>query len=169
MMVVARFLVMADPNTMPPPPQSPPVWMPAPVGHAMAPRMDMMPMASLLGRIIGFALLFIGTLVAVVFASYGGGCYTAANSCNANTLAAAANGILTARILWVIGLFFLGAAAGLKLHFGLRAPTSGRAEDYQFVIADRRFNGLLFLVSIVLLLVVLVNLSGPGYPTGIFP
>jgi hypothetical protein len=139
--------------------------MPAPPpSYPTAPRRDMMPMAALIGRVLGFTLLFVGTLVAVVLASYGGNCFNTTSGCNSNTIANAANGILTARILWAIGLFFLGASAGLKMHFSLRAPSGGSAEDAQWIIADRRFNGLLLILSIVLLFALLLSLMTLGFP-----
>jgi hypothetical protein len=131
--------------------------------------MDMMPMASFMGRAVGFLLLFIGTLVAVAFSTPGGGCYDQSPDSGGGSsyIMGAANAILVAKILWAIGLFLVGAGAGLKLHWSLSAPSSGRPEDTQFIVSDRRLNGILLLVCIVLLWLLLMipaGVAGPGAP-----
>ncbi|MCI4368456.1 MAG: hypothetical protein L3K09_02690 [Thermoplasmata archaeon] len=122
-----------------------------------------------LGRALGFILLFAGSLVAVVAASYGGGCWTSVTSCvnNASWASGVANAILTSKILWVIGLFFLGAASGLKLHWELPMPSSGGSDQVAFVIADRRLNGLILILCIVFLFLILLTVNIlPLYPPG---
>jgi len=115
--------------------------------------MEMMPVAAFWARAIGFLLLVVGTLMAVAFATPGGGCYVANADCGfgSSYLTGAANAFLAAKVLWTLGLLFLGAGAGIKMHWSLHPPASGRAEDVTYVVADRRLNGLLLLVVIVLL------------------
>jgi hypothetical protein len=116
----------------------------------------MMPMASFFLRMLGFTILFLGTLIAVAFANPGGGCFsTGSTACGAGSSFAtgAATAILTAQVLWAIGLFLIGAGAGLKIHYGLQAPAGGTPEAYQFIQKDRRTNSVLLMIVIVLLFV----------------
>ena len=145
----------------PPPPNAPPLaWTPI---SPPSRRFDPMTMAAFWGRAIGFVLLFLGTLIAVAFATPGGGCFTAPPACGGGStfITGAANAILAAKILWAIGLFFLGAGAGLKLHWGSPRPTGASSDEYRFVIHDRRLNAILLFASIVLLWLLLA-------PTGTF-
>lgn len=144
------------PPSPPPPGAPPPVWMPT-AAQPLVPRASLVPLLSLWGRIAGFVLLFVGTLVAVAWGNPPGGCFSSPGSCGGFT-AAEANAILVAQILWTIGLFFLGGAAGVKLHWGLQNPTSGRPEDVRWVIADRWVNVLLVLLSIWLLFLLLTGI-----------
>ena len=116
---------------------------------------DLHALVTFWGRALGFTLLFVGTLVYVAFYSEPGNCFTDPTSCS-SFVSNAATAALAARVLWSIGLFFLGAGAALKLHWKLAAPTGGTPEQYAWVTADRRFNGLLVVLSIVLLFVLLV-------------
>ncbi len=101
------------------------------------------------GRILGFLLLFIGTLVAVVAGSVQPVCYASSGCANwPMTWAWAA---VTGEILWTIALFFLGASSGLQLMNGLKAPTGGTPEEYRWVQTERWFNFLMVALSIVLL------------------
>lgn len=119
-------------------------------------------------RALGFLLLFIGTLVAVAFATAGGGCFTTNPDCGPGSgfLTGAANALLAAKILWVIGLFFVGAGAGIKLHWGLGRSSNATPEELRALIHDRWLNGILVLTSIVLLWLLLgmvvLGLAGTG-------
>ena len=127
-------------------------------------------MIAFLSRFIGFTLLFIGALVAVSFGYPGGGCFqnpTSPPTCAAGStfVTGAATAILAGHVLFALGAFFLGAGAGLKLHFSLQAPASGDREAMRWVMADRWFNGLIIVVSIWILWSLLVGV--PFFASGI--
>lgn len=141
----------AAPSSAPPPP--PPTWtsLPSPQRSGMVSLS--IPSLAFWSRALGFVLLFIGTLVAVAFASAGSGCFSTNPDCGLGSgfLTGAANALLAAKILWAIGLFFVGAGAGIKLHWGLGRSSSATPEEVRATIHDRWFNGILVLTSIVLL------------------
>ncbi|MFI5415161.1 MAG: hypothetical protein ACHQ16_05805, partial [Candidatus Lutacidiplasmatales archaeon] len=114
-------------------------------------------------RAIGFFLIFAGTLVVVLGASPGGGCYTNTGSCGTGFLGQVANSIWAAKILWVLGLGALGAGAAIRLHWGLQRPENAGPEQTNWILADRRMNGLLFLISVILMLVLLLTFWPPGF------
>jgi hypothetical protein len=136
------------------------MWMPMPVASPAA-RALPWPMLSLWGRALGLILLFVGTLVVVVGATVGGNCFTSATACTGNTswFAQVANSILTAKILWTIGLFFLAVGASAKLHWGLQAPTSGKTDDVNWVMAERRANYWILTISIILMAILLFTVN----------
>ena len=143
------------------PPPPPPMWMP--VAAAATP--NYWPLIAFWGRVIGFILLFVGTLVQVIWGSYPASCVNGATGCTAGNLTSYlqgdANAILTSGILWALGLFFLGSGAGIKLHWVLkRPPAQASAEELSAWVADRRLNGILVLVTVVLLFAVLVYYHG---------
>jgi hypothetical protein len=141
------------------------MWMPMPVPPKRA-AIDPWPLLGFWMRAIGFLLIFAGTLVVVLGASPGGGCYTSAGSCGTGFLGQVANSIWAAKILWVLGLGALGAGAAIRLHWNLQWPDNATPEHVTWLLADRRFNAILFLVSIVLLLILLLTF---GVPTGLIP
>ena len=111
-------------------------------------------MMSLILRLLGFTLIFVAALIAVSFTYPGGGCFQGTTpSCAAGStfVTGAASAILAGHVIMALGAFLLGIGAGMKIHYGLQAPTSGQKEDYRFVIADRWFNGLVVLVAIWIL------------------
>ncbi|MCI4350011.1 MAG: hypothetical protein L3K15_00620 [Thermoplasmata archaeon] len=146
----------------PGPAPPPPMWMPvAPAGT-----MNPWPMIAFWGRVIGFVLLFVGTLVQVIWGSFPANCVAGSTGCTAGNLnsylQANANAVLASGIIWSLGLFFLGSGAGVKLHWVLkRPPAQASPEDLAAWVADRRLNGLIVLFSIVLLLIIM--LAGHGY------
>ncbi len=101
------------------------------------------------GRILGFLLLFVGTLVAVVAGAIEPACYTTSGCTNYGMTWAWA--VLIGEVLWTIALFFLGASSGLQLMKGLPAPKGGTPEEYRWVLTERWFNFLMVALSIVLL------------------
>ena len=107
-------------------------------------------------RAIGFLLVFLGTLIAVVATTPGGGCFTSPGSCGTGFLGQAANGAYAAKLLWVLGLGAIGAGAGIRLHWGLRASRDQSPEELQLVAASRRANWIVIVLSIVLLLTLLL-------------
>jgi hypothetical protein len=131
---------------------------------------DPWPLLGFWARAVGFLLLFLGTLIVVSFASPGGGCVTTPSSCS-GFAAQALNAVLAGKILWVLGLGALGAGAAIRLHWGLRMPENPRPDEVNFVLADRRANGLLFILSMALLLLLYFQSSfltlGLGLPPGL--
>ena len=150
---------MGAPQGSAPPP--PPMWMPMPVQPSPAARPIPWMMLSFMSRIIGFLLLFVGTLLVILGASIWGGCVTDPASCvgNASWLSGVYNYIIAGKILWAIGLLALGGGAGMKLHWSLQAPAQGRPEEIAFVSAERRANYLTLLVSILLMAVLLLTVN----------
>jgi hypothetical protein len=134
------------------------MWTPMPVPPPRA-AVDPWPILGFWTRAIGFFLIFAGTLIAVLGASPGGGCYTSPGSCGTGFLGQVANSIWAAKILWVLGLGALGAGAAIRLHWGLQRPENATPEQTNWLLADRRMNGLLFLISVVLLLVLLLTFA----------
>lgn len=117
-------------------------------------------MLSLWGRALGLLLLFVGTLVVVVGATIGGNCFASAGNCTSTSwYSQVANSILTAKILWTLGLFFLAVGASAKLHWGLQAPTSGKSEDMTWVMAERRANYWILTLSIILMAILLFTVN----------
>ena len=126
---------------------------------------DPWPILGFWTRAIGFFLLFAGTLIVVLGASPGGGCYTSPGSCGAGFVGQVANAIWAGKILWALGLGALGAGAAIRLHWGLQMPENSTSDHVAWIVSDRRMNGLLFIVSVVLLLVLLLTFSVPiGIP-----
>jgi hypothetical protein len=112
------------------------------------------------GRILGFLVLFVGTLVAVAAGSVQPVCF-ASSGCSAygGTWAWA---VIIGEILWTIGLFFLGGSSGLQLMRGLKAPVGGTPEEYRWVTTERWFNFLMVALSIVLLWFLLSGIQTLG-------
>ena len=148
---------MGAPQGSAPPP--PPMWMPKPVQPSGGSRPIPWSKLSFLFRVFGFLLLFVGSLIAIVGASVWGGCITDPTSCGTSWLSGVLNYIITAKILWALGLLGLGAGAGLKLHWLLQNPSQGRAEDLQYVLAERRANYVMLFISILLLAVLLLSVN----------
>jgi hypothetical protein len=133
------------------------MWMPMQVPPKRA-MMDPWPLLGFWTRVVGFFLLFVGALVAVAGASPTGTSCSSASACS-SFVSQAADSILAARILWILGLGALGAGAAIRLHWGLRMPDTAKPDQVTWILADRRMNGLVFLVSIILMLVILVDAS----------
>ena len=102
-------------------------------------------------RLISFVLLFLGGILVLVFATYGGGCVTSAGSCvgNANWLSAAYNAALVARLLFLLGLSGLVLASAMRLQWGLQPPQGARMEDIRYIVGERWLNG--FLIALLVL------------------
>jgi hypothetical protein len=129
------------------------MWMPMPVPPKRTITItDPWPLLGFWTRVVGFFLLFAGAIVVVAGATPGGNCYSS-SGCS-GFLSQAANAVLAARILWVLGLGALGAGSAIRLHWGLRMPEGAKPEDVTWAIADRRTNALIFIVCVVLLFVI---------------
>jgi hypothetical protein len=130
-----------------------------------------MDMLSRLAKVIGLALVFVGVLLVVAGGSVPGSCFTTGTNCSAsgtNFPSQLANVLLVGKLLFVIGLAAFMTGAFVKMR-GLQNPPSGKREDLDYVIADRRFNGLLIIVCLLLMAFTLftVNMApivGPGIP-----
>jgi hypothetical protein len=161
---------MSGPPAPPPPPIAPlsqgppPSWTPPAQTHTWGslpgphrgPTIELWPFLGLWLRAGGFLLLFLGTLIAVLGATPGGGCYTNTASCGTGFFGQAANALLIAKILWVLGLGGLGAGAGIRLHWGIHMPLNPSADETTWLLAARRANWTLLILSVVLLLVLLL-------------
>ncbi|MFZ0891658.1 MAG: hypothetical protein WAN77_04555 [Thermoplasmata archaeon] len=140
----------------PPPPDTtayfPPAPPPAPAS-GMKMMMPKLPWTSLefLAKAGGFLLIFIGTLVAVLFVSIPASC-VGTGGCGTGTLQGLLNAFIAARVLWTIGVFGIGAGAGLKLLQINQAAESGSVPEDKmpWLMRQRRSNGVLFILSLLL-------------------
>jgi hypothetical protein len=145
----------------PPPPPSPlsaipppvPGWTPPPSPPRTVSLDRLESLAVAWGRILGFLILFVGTLIAVAAGSVEASCFSSGgcSGFDGNWAWAAVLG----RVLWTVGLFFLGGSSGLQLMYGLKAPTGGTPEEYRWVRGERWFNFIVLVLSLLLLFVLL--------------
>jgi hypothetical protein len=159
----------------PPPPDTtayfPPAPPPAPAS-GMKMMMPKLPWTSLefLAKAGGFLLIFIGTLVAVLFVSIPGSCVGGANPCSQSTVQGLYNAFIAARVLWTIGVFGIGVGAGLKLlQINQVAESGSIPEDrMSWLLRQRRANGVLFIVALLLFAFLLWTVTAipGGIPTG---
>ncbi|HZY91147.1 MAG TPA: hypothetical protein VFG07_00015 [Thermoplasmata archaeon] len=114
-----------------------------------------------LSRILGFVLLFIGTILVVAGASIWGGCIvqTGASPCGAAWLSGVLNYIVVGKILWAIGLLGLGGGAGMKLHWSLQMPSTRSADELSFIARERWANYAVLLLSVLLMAVLLLTVN----------
>jgi len=128
-------------------------------------RTDMRHLLVLGGRALGFVLIFLGTIIEVVASSVPGGCFTQAGSCTTNFLAQVANGIIVGKALWVVGLFCIGGASGIRLAWPGGGSSTPKGDDVPWAIHRRRLNAMIVVLSIVLMFVLLltVNAVPPWY------
>jgi hypothetical protein len=123
-------------------------------------RMNPWPVIVGIGRMLGLVLLFLGTLIAVAFASVPSSCFPAPSGCSGYP-GTAASALMVGKILWVLGLFCIGAASGIRLQgnwFGGAGlgPEAGDAAVLRF-----RSNLTVLLVSVVLLFILLLTINFP--------
>lgn len=132
------------------------MWMPlppqaaAPGGHPVN-----YGMISWIAKFLGFILLFIGTLIVILGVEPSGNCFTSTACANTGWVGGAANYLVAGKLLWAIGLFFLGCGAGLKLHFKLGWTQGMNAEEVRFVTWDRAANYAIIIVAIWFLYAIL--------------
>ncbi len=109
-------------------------------------------------KIGGLAFVVIGILLVVAGASYPGSCATTSANCGptgSNWSQAALNYLLAGQFLVVLG--FAGIAVGG--FFKMRSegfPAGASREQLDFILADRRWNGLLIILSLILMFVLLL-------------
>ena len=137
----------------------PPMW--APVGGSYLPNMRRDPwgIISFGSRAVGFLLLFIAAVVLVAAVSIPGSCYTAPASCGTTWLSNAATATVIAKILAVLGLAALGFGAAVKIHYGLKPSGATTPDEGRLLASERRFNGALFIASVVLLVVIAITVN----------
>lgn len=139
------------------------------MGSQAGPRRDIWGLATFWLRMIGFLLLFLGTIVVVALGTFNGGCINTTACGPTSTFAQArANAIWAAAFLWTFGLAAIGAGSAVKLHFTLKQPTSGRPEEYRWVLGDRLANYAVFGLTIALLFL-LLEVYITGFLPGSFP
>lgn len=120
--------------------------------EAMAGRMGSR--GALFGWGLGFLLIFVGTIVAIILTNPAV-CYTNTPvGCTASNYEAYFNGIFIGKLLWAIGLLFIAGASGVRLH-GTGRPASGAPEEVRWALAERWANLIVIVVSVILLLVLL--------------
>ncbi len=117
---------------------------------------------ALLAKGGGLVLLFVGTIVSVLFGSFPADCFTM--TCSGSTSAGVQYGILLARLLWTFGAFGLTVGAGIQRQFVLNGPPPESAEAGAKFHADRRSEFWLMLAGIGILLVLLLTQSGALAP-----
>jgi hypothetical protein len=134
----------------------------APAGGSYLPNMRRDPwgMISFSSRAVGFLLLFIAAVVLVAVVSIPGSCYSTPGSCTTTGwLAGAATATVVAKILAVLGLAALGFGAAVKLHYGLKPSGASSPDEGRVLASERRFNGALFIASVVLLVVIAITVN----------
>jgi hypothetical protein len=116
--------------------------------------------AAMIGWGLGFLLLFVGSLVAIILTNPGS-CIgnTSAPPCSASDFAGFYNGLFIGKLLFAIGLLLIGGASGLKLHYGSPKPSSGSSDDLRWVMHERWASLIVIVVTVVLLFIVLIPLG----------
>lgn len=140
----------------------PPMWAPAGASYLPNMRHDPWGMISFASRAVGFLLVFVAALVTIAIVSYPGGCYTTGalpSNCGITWLSNAATATVIAKLIAVLGLAAVGFGAAVKLHYGLRASSVTTADEGRFVASERRVNGALFIVSIVLIVLLTISVN----------
>ncbi len=105
----------------------------------------------------GLVMLFLGTLIMVVFGSTPADCFT--STCSTSTAAGVQYGILAAGIFWTVGAFGIAVGSAIKLQFTLLDPGSNTAEATARYLDRRRAELVLLILAIVILLVVTLGLA----------
>jgi hypothetical protein len=136
----------------------PPMWAPAGGSYLPNMRRDPWGMISFASRAIGFLLLFVAAVVLVAAVSIPGSCFPAGSNCT-SWLSGAATATLIAKLLAVLGLGALGFGAAVKLHYGLKPSGSATPDEARLLASERRLNGALFIVSLILLVVVAITVN----------
>lgn len=111
---------------------------------------DLHAMIPFWGRALGFLFLFIGTIVFVAVGTPSGGCISSPASCS-SLASNAQSAWLAGKLLWTLGAFFLGASAGLKLHWKLGPSSGASPEQMAWIRTDRWINTSLVFLSVLLL------------------
>jgi hypothetical protein len=102
-----------------------------------------------LAQSIGLLLIFVGGLLAVTAGVTPPSCFN--GGCNGGTATNIAYGIMSARLLLVLGLFGLATGAGLHLQFRPALPSGATPEETRVYISRRRGEFILLVVTLLLL------------------
>ncbi len=108
------------------------------------------------GRLLGIILIFLGTLIAVIGASVPGSCFPSGCS---GFITQAANAILVGKILWVLGLFGIAGASGLRLQNGFMPGSSISSDEGDGKVARIRGNLLIVIISVLLMALILLTIN----------
>lgn len=122
-------------------------------------RTDMRHLLVLGGRLVGFVLIFLGTLIEVLASSVPGGCFTQAGSCTTNFYAQVVNGIIVGKALWVFGLFCIGGASGIRLAWPGGSTSPPKGDEVPWAIHRRRINATMVILSILLMFWILMTVN----------
>lgn len=124
-------------------------------------------MISLVARFVGFVLLFIGTLLVILGVEPSGSCFNSTACNGTGWISGAANYLVVGKLLWAIGLFFLGCGAGMKLHWKLGWTDGMGSEQTRWVTWERAANYAIIIVVIFLLYALLAAIPlTTGFVTG---
>jgi hypothetical protein len=156
----------------PPPPPSGGTWTPppSPAGAPAAPpvplsqRFDPDKMATrgpwrliaLASQGIGLLLVFLGTLLTVVFGYIPVSCIGSTSGCGSNPLTGMADAIIAGRALWALGLLGLAGGSAIHLQVVPRPSSPLSPEETRIYLARRRGEYVVLVLSIVLLFVLLL-------------
>jgi hypothetical protein len=155
-----------SPTPVQPPP---PMWAPAGGSYLPNMRRDPWGMISFGSRAVGFLLLFIAAVVLVAVVSIPGSCYNPVGSCGASWISGALTATVVAKILAVLGLAAIGFGAAVKLHYGLKPSGASSPDEGRVLASERRFNGALFIASVVLLVVIAITVNVYPSFSGVTP
>lgn len=128
-------------------------WTPPPAAAPMPARPMNWDMISFLLRFVGFALIFLGALLAIVLSTPSGSLYGSSFSASnySNFLQSYANGVLVGRLLASLGAFALGMGAGIKLRYLDRLPQGASSEQFVWILIDRIINYVVLAGAILIL------------------
>jgi hypothetical protein len=165
----------------PPPPGMAPMQGYAPYPPMAAPKPKMTPerMGEMIhanslafwAQAIGFLLVFIGTVLAIFWASPSASCYASGGTCStasdiSNTVQSIDWAIMLSKFLWALGLFGIAAGCGLHLRFTTVTPTDSSPEATRIFLARRRGEFVMFVIALLLLFLLLTYswATLPGIP-----
>jgi hypothetical protein len=116
-------------------------------------------------RLIGFVLIFVAALVIVIGTTVPADCFSTSppTNCTLNYANGAATAALIGRILLVLGFSAIILGSALRMQYGLKPTPETKPEEYTYLAWERRFNGMVIIVSLVLLFLVMaiVPIIGP--------
>ncbi|MGI0156454.1 MAG: hypothetical protein ACREDE_10045 [Thermoplasmata archaeon] len=120
-------------------------------------------------RLVGFLLVFVAALVFVIGTSPPAGCYVTSPSttCALNWANGYATSVLVGKLLGVLGAAAIIGGSALRLQYGLKPNSDTKPEEYRYLIHERRFNGLLVILLILVLFLVMFWI--PALPGGLPP
>lgn len=122
-------------------------------------------------RLIGFVLIFVAALVVVIGTNPPADCFSTSppGNCALNWENGAATATLIGRILAVLGFSAIIVGSALRMQYSLKPNAETKPEEYNYLAWERRFNGMVIIVSLILLFAVmlLVPTISPGGAGGL--